>query len=99
MLRECGITEKQLPKLFESYECVGTLKKDVAALLGLSEDVVVAAGAGDNAAAAVGTGVVGNGGCNISLAPRAPSLSPPTVSGWTPTTPCIPLTTRTAATT
>ena len=67
MLRECGITEKQLPKLFESYECVGTLKKDVAALLGLSEDVVVAAGAGDNAAAAVGTGVVGNGGCNISL--------------------------------
>ena len=67
MLRECGITEKQLPKLFESYECVGTLKKDVAALLGLREDVVVAAGAGDNAAAAVGTGVVGNGGCNISL--------------------------------
>ncbi len=67
MLRECGITEKQLPKLFESYECVGTLKKDVAALLGLSEDVAVAAGAGDNAAAAVGTGVVGNGGCNISL--------------------------------
>ena len=67
MLRECGITEKQLPKLFESYECVGTLKKDVAALLGLKEDVVVAAGAGDNAAAAVGTGVVGNGGCNISL--------------------------------
>ncbi len=67
MLRECGITEKQLPKLFESYECVGTLKKDVAALLGLREDVAVAAGAGDNAAAAVGTGVVGNGGCNISL--------------------------------
>ena len=67
MLRECGITEKQLPKLFESYECVGTLKKDVAALLGLKEDVMVAAGAGDNAAAAVGTGVVGNGGCNISL--------------------------------
>ncbi len=67
MIRECGITEAQLPKLFESYECVGTLKKDVAAALGLREDVVVAAGAGDNAAAVVGTGVVGNGGCNISL--------------------------------
>ena len=67
MIAECGISEEQLPKLFESYEPVGTLKKDVAAALGLSEDVAVAAGAGDNAAAAVGTGVVGEGGCNISL--------------------------------
>ncbi len=67
MVRLCGITEAQLPKLFESYEKVGTLKKDIAEKVGLNEDVAVAAGAGDNAAAAVGTGVVGEGGCNISL--------------------------------
>jgi len=39
----------------------------MAAALGLPETVKVCAGAGDNAAAAVGTGVVGEGGCNISL--------------------------------
>ncbi len=37
------------------------------AILGLPESVVTCAGAGDNAAAAVGTGTVGKGGCNISL--------------------------------
>ncbi len=67
MLNICGITEAQMPKLFESYETVGTLKKETAEMLGLSDQIKVAAGAGDNAAAAVGTGVVGNGGCNISL--------------------------------
>ena len=63
----CGITEKQLPKLRESWEPVGTLLPDIARALGLPETVIVCAGAGDNAAAAVGTGTVGNGGCNISL--------------------------------
>ena len=67
MLEIVGVTEKKMPKLFESYHCIGTVKPDVAKLLGLGEHVVVAAGAGDNAAAAVGTGVVGEGGCNISL--------------------------------
>ncbi len=67
MLDICGITEEMLPKLYESYEVVGTLKEDVAGALGLSADVKVIAGAGDNAAAAVGTGTVGDGMCNISL--------------------------------
>lgn len=67
MLDICGISENQMPKLFESYECIGTVKPEIATLLGLGENVKVAAGAGDNAAAAVGTGVVGEGGCNISL--------------------------------
>ena len=67
MLELCGVTEAQMPKLFESYEVVGTVKPDVARALGLSDQVRVVAGAGDNAAAAVGTGVVGEGGCNISL--------------------------------
>ena len=63
----CGITEDMLPQLFESYEKIGTVKKELAAELGLSDDVVVAAGGGDNAASAVGTGTVGEGKCNISL--------------------------------
>ena len=67
MLAECGLTEDQMPRLFESYETVGTLLPEVAAKLGLPTAVKVCAGAGDNAAAAVGTGVVGAGGCNISL--------------------------------
>ena len=67
MLDICGISEGQMPKLFESYEAVGTLKPDIAKQLGLSEQVIVCAGAGDNAAAAVGTGTVGEGACNISL--------------------------------
>ena len=67
MLDLCGLTESQMPRLFESYEKIGCVKSEIAAQLGLPEGVVVAAGAGDNAAAAVGTGVVGNGGCNISL--------------------------------
>ena len=67
MLEICGITEEQLPKLYESWEVVGTLKKEIAEDLGLPESVKVIAGAGDNAAAAVGTATVGDGGCNISL--------------------------------
>ncbi|MCR5451041.1 MAG: xylulokinase [Lachnospiraceae bacterium] len=63
----CGITVDMLPTLFESFEEVGSLKTDIAAELGITSRVVVAAGAGDNAAAAVGTGVCGDGGCNVSL--------------------------------
>ena len=67
MLNICGLEQEQLPKLYESYEVVGTLKPEVAKELGVSENVKVIAGAGDNAAAAVGTGTVGDGRCNISL--------------------------------
>jgi len=67
MLDICGITEDQMPRLYESYEAVGTLLPEMAKILGLPETVKVVAGAGDNAAAAVGTGVVGEGGCNLSL--------------------------------
>ncbi len=67
MLAICGITERQLPKLHESYEAIGTLKEEVAGRLGLGSGVKVAAGAADNSAAALGTGTVGEGSCNISL--------------------------------
>ncbi len=61
MLEICGISKSQLPKLFESYEVVGTLKDALAAKLGFPKGVKIIA------AAAVGTGTVGEGMCNISL--------------------------------
>lgn len=67
MLDICGVKEEMMAKIYESYEAVGTLLPEVAAELGVSTDVKVVAGAGDNAAAAVGTGTVGDGRCNISL--------------------------------
>ena len=67
MLEICGVRDAQMPKLFESFDCIGTLDPEIANKLGLPGTVKVCAGAGDNAAAAVGTGVVGEGGCNISL--------------------------------
>ena len=67
MLDLCHIRKEQMPSLYESYEVVGTLLPDAARELGLSPHCKVMAGAGDNAAAAIGTGTVGDGTCNISL--------------------------------
>lgn len=60
MLSIIGIDKNCLPTIFESFEVIGKTNT-----LGLDCDVV--AGAGDNAAAAVGTNTVGEGQCNISL--------------------------------
>ena len=67
MLDLCCVRREQLPALYESYEVIGEVLPEVAAELGLPAHVKVIAGAGDNAAAAVGTGTVGDGKCNISL--------------------------------
>ena len=67
MCRICGVDPAWLANLYEIWEQVGTLQPEVARALGLPETVKVCAGAGDNAAAAVGTGTVGDGRCNISL--------------------------------
>jgi hypothetical protein len=67
MLEICSIKEEMLPKLYESYEVIGNIKPELARKLGLKTDVKIIAGAGDNAAAAIGTGTVGEGRCNISL--------------------------------
>ena len=63
MVDICGVTMSQMPKLFESYEVIGNVTADI----GLPKTAKVVGGAGDNAAAAVGTGTVGDGACNISL--------------------------------
>lgn len=67
MTEICSVKEEWLPTLYESYEKTGTILAPVAKELGFNESCVIAAGAGDNAAAAVGTGAVGGGKCNLSL--------------------------------
>lgn len=67
MMEICGIRESQLPKLYESWEPTGIIKPETAEELGIPRDVKIIAGAGDNAAAAVGTGTVGEGQCNLSV--------------------------------
>ena len=62
MLEICHVKPEWLPTLYESYEVTGKVKSG----FGLP-DCIVTAGAGDNAAAAVGTGTVRNGSCNVSL--------------------------------
>lgn len=67
MCEICGVRTERLATVYESYEKVGTVLPEVARALGIPETTIVAAGAGDNAAAAVGTGTVGDGACNLSL--------------------------------
>lgn len=67
MCEICGIKSSWLPKVLESWQIAGTIKKEIAAELGISESVKIVAGASDNGAAAVGTGTVGQGNCNISI--------------------------------
>ncbi len=61
------VKQQQLARIYESYEVIGTVLPEIAEELGIRRDVRVIAGAGDNAAAAVGTGTVRDGDCNISL--------------------------------
>ena len=67
MLDICGLKEEQMAKVFESYEVVGNLSKKASEETGLPTSVKVIAGGGDQAVAAVGTGTVGKGKCNVSL--------------------------------
>ena len=62
MCEVCSVQEAWLPALYESYQCIGGLRAEYNL-----PNAMVMAGAGDNAAAAIGTGTIGNGDCNISL--------------------------------
>ena len=66
LLAACRLTRDHMPRLVEGSEPSGTLRADVAAELGLPR-VPVAGGAGDNAAAAIGAGVVADGAAFLSL--------------------------------
>ena len=61
VLEKLDIDKALLAKVYESPEVTGTLTPEFAARTGLSPETVVVGGAGDNAAAAVGTGIVEDG--------------------------------------
>jgi xylulokinase len=66
ILTACGLTQAQMPALYEGTEITGSLTAEVAELWGMPQ-VPVAAGGSDNAAGAVGVGVVKDGDALLSL--------------------------------
>lgn len=67
LLDASGARLDQMPRLVEGAAPSGRLRPELAARWGLSDGVVVAGGAGDNAASAIGLGVVGDGDGFVSL--------------------------------
>jgi xylulokinase len=66
MLAACHLTRANMPALFEGSEITGTLLPAVAQAWGMSE-IPVIAGGGDNAAGAVGVGMMNAGQAMLSL--------------------------------
>ena len=94
MLDLCGITEEQMPKLFESYECVGTLKPEIAACLGLPAWQPAQATMRPQRSAQARWA---RADAIFRWAPPALCSSARSTSAWIPTTPCTALTMPTAA--
>src|SRR5574344_99003 len=67
ILEKLSIDKKLLPPIIESCAVAGHITKEIAALTGLKEGTIVAGGAGDNAAAALGTGVCKEGDAFVTL--------------------------------
>lgn len=67
MLDMLSIKESMLPNVFESYEQIGILKKELADQLNIIQEVPVIIGGGDQAVGAVGMGIVNDGESSISL--------------------------------
>ena len=67
LLAETNLERSQMPKLIEGNEISGVLKKTHASKWGLPNGVIIAGGGGDNAASAIGVGVVKDGDAFVSL--------------------------------
>ncbi|MBC7476998.1 MAG: xylulokinase [Pseudorhodobacter sp.] len=67
LLAATGLTRAQMPRLVEGSDVSGTVRAELAKRFGLAAGVIVAGGAGDNAAAGVGVGVVKAGQAFVSL--------------------------------
>ncbi len=67
MLAASELTEAQMPRLIEGTEISGRLRPEVASAWGLRPGILVAGGAGDNAAGAVGIGCIKPGQSFVSL--------------------------------
>ncbi len=66
LLEATGLSREQMPQLYEGTEVTGVLKQELADMWGMS-CVPIIAGAGDNAAGAVGVGIIESGQAMLSL--------------------------------
>jgi len=67
MLELLGLTEDVLPKCYESFEVTGHITQEMYKLTGLEVGIPVVGGGGDQAAGAVGTGIVSTGMVSVAL--------------------------------
>ncbi len=67
MLSSTDLSEKHMPKLFEGNEITSKIHTKIAEELGFSQDTVVIAGGGDNAASAISMGIIEPGKSFLSL--------------------------------
>jgi xylulokinase len=67
LLTQTGLSRAQMPTLVEGTAVSGKLRSTLATRFGLPNDVIVAGGAGDNAASACGMGTVAPGNAFVSL--------------------------------
>jgi xylulokinase len=67
LLKKCHLTREQMPRLVEGSEVSGELRGDIAGQFGLKAGIPIAGGGGDNAASAIGVGVVRAGDAFVSL--------------------------------
>jgi xylulokinase len=67
MLAACGLQRSHMPRLLEGNQAGGALRESLHAEWGIAQEVQVAAGAGDNAATAVGMGATAPGDAFLSL--------------------------------
>jgi xylulokinase len=67
LLAKTGLDRSAMPRLVEGSDVSGGLRSELAATFGLPVGVPVAGGAGDNAASAIGMGVVSAGQAFVSL--------------------------------
>jgi xylulokinase len=67
MLSATGLSRAQMPRLIEGCEPSGLLRTDLAGAWGMGNGVVIAGGAGDNAASAIGMGTIADGQAFMSL--------------------------------
>src|SRR5262249_14541954 len=71
ILQRTGLSLAHMPRLLEGSQPSGVVRRDIASAWGLASDVIVAAGAGDAAAGAVGIGAVSDGDAFASLGTSA----------------------------
>ena len=87
MLAAGGLTQDQMPRLHEGCDVTGALRHDVAAAWDM-DPVPVAAGGGDNAAGAIGVGVIDDGDALLSLGTSGVLFVAGSAFGPIPSAPC-----------